>query len=254
MKTIILAGGVGSRLAEETTLRPKPMVEIGGKPILWHIMNIYSFHGYRDFIVASGYKGEIIKDYFSNFVLRNSDLQIDLKTGRQQIVNAGAPDWKVTVVDTGIDTLTGGRLRRLQNWIGGETFMATYGDGVADVDLKALVSFHRKHGKKATVTAVTPPPRFGGLELDGDRVACFTEKPHNADGWINGGFFVFEPSVLDYIAGDTVSLEREPLERLAEDGELMAFRHRGFWHPMDTLRDRQHLENLWNDGAPWKLW
>jgi len=254
MKTVILAGGLGTRLAEETTVRPKPMVEIGGKPILWHIMNIYSAHGYKDFIVACGYKAEIIKEYFSNFMLHNSDLQFDFKSGCQQIVNATAPDWKVAVVDTGVDTLTGGRLRRLQSWIGNETFMATYGDGVADIDIKALVSFHRSHGKKATVTAVTPPSRFGGLELKGDSVARFSEKPHNADSWINGGFFVFEPSVLNYIGGDAVSLEREPLEKLAADGELMAFRHTQFWHPMDTLRDKHYLDTLWNTGAPWKVW
>lgn len=254
MKIVILAGGLGSRLSEETTLRPKPMVEIGGKPLLWHIMNIYAFYGYNEFVLACGYKGELIKEYFSSFVLHNSDLHIDLKTGKQSILNATTPEWKVAVVDTGLETLTGGRLRRLRKWIGNETFMVTYGDGVGNVDIKALVNFHRKHGKKATVTAVIPPPRFGGLELEGDKVSCFTEKPHNTGAWINGGFFVFEPSVLDYIDGDAVSLEREPLERLAADGELMAFRHSGFWHPVDTLRDKHHLENLWNQEAPWKIW
>jgi len=254
MKVIILAGGLGTRLSEETVLRPKPMVEIGGKPILWHIMNIYSAHGCRDFIIACGYRAEVIKEYFSNFMLHNSDLQFDFKTGDQQIVNASAPDWKVAVVDTGIETLTGGRLRRLKSWIGNETFMATYGDGVANIDIRALISFHRSHGKKATITAVNPPPRFGGLELSGDAVSRFTEKPHNADAWINGGFLVLEPAVLDYIDGDAVSLEREPLEKLAADGELMAFRHTGFWHPMDTLRDKHYLDTLWNQGAPWKVW
>lgn len=254
MKTIILAGGLGTRLAEETAVRPKPMVEIGGKPILWHIMNIYSAYGYKDFLIACGYKAEVVKEYFSNFMLHNSDLQFDFKSGRQQIINATVPDWQVAVVDTGVDTLTGGRVRRLQSWIGNETFMMTYGDGLANVDIKALVSFHRSHGKKATVTAVIPPPRFGGLELTGDAVSRFTEKPHSGDHWINGGFFVFEPSVLDYISGDAISLEREPLENLAADGQLMAFRHANFWHPMDTLRDKQYLDSLWNKGAPWKIW
>jgi glucose-1-phosphate cytidylyltransferase len=249
MKVVILAGGMGTRLAEETSARPKPMVEIGGRPMLWHIMNIYARHGFKEFLVACGYKGEMIKEYFHNFVVHNSDLFIDLKDGSCRVANTSTPDWKVGVVDTGLNTLTGGRLRRLRNLLG-ETFMVTYGDGLADIDLAKLVAFHRKHGKLATVTAVSPIARFGGLELKGDTVAQFTEKPQTGEGWINGGFFVFEPKVLDYISGDQASLEGEPLERLAADGQLMAYKHTGFWHPMDTLRDKQYLESLWATGKP----
>jgi glucose-1-phosphate cytidylyltransferase len=252
MKVIILAGGLGTRLAEETSARPKPMVEIGGKPILWHIMNLYARHGFNDFLIACGYKGETIKEYFHNYAVHNSDLFLNLKDGTCQVANSLVPDWQVGVVDTGLNTLTGGRLRRLQSFLGNRTFLVTYGDGLANVDLKALVQFHRVHGKLATVTAVSPVARFGSLALNGDRVAAFAEKPQTGEGWINGGFFVFEPKVLDYIAGDQTALEREPLERLADDGQLMAYRHSGFWHPMDTLRDKQMLESLWASGkAPW---
>jgi glucose-1-phosphate cytidylyltransferase len=251
MKVIILAGGMGTRLAEETSTRPKPMVEIGGKPMLWHIMSLYARHGFTDFLIACGYKGEMIKEYFHNFLIHNSNLFIDLKDGSCRLANTSAPDWKVGLVDTGLNTLTGGRLRRLGDLLRG-TFMVTYGDGLADIDLGKLAAFHRNHGKLATVTAVSPIARFGGLDLDGDRVSRFAEKPQTGEGWINGGFFVFEPKVLDYISGDQTALEGEPLERLAADGQLMAYRHTGFWHPMDTLRDKQYLESLWNSGkAPW---
>lgn len=253
MKIVILAGGLGTRLAEETTTRPKPMIEIGGKPLVWHILSIYASHGYNDFLVACGYKGEIIKEYFQNFMVHNSDLFINLRDGSFTLANPATPDWRVGLVDTGLHSLTGGRLRRLKDLLGGQTFMVTYGDGLADVDINALVRFHREHGRLATVTAVSPGARFGSLQLDGNAVSKFAEKPPAGDGWINGGFFVFEPKVLDYIANDQTSLEGEPLERLASDGQLMAYRHQGFWHPMDTLRDKQFLESLWSGGkAPWK--
>jgi len=253
MKVIILAGGLGTRLAEETSSRPKPMVEIGGKPILWHIMQHYASHGFNDFLVACGYRGEIIKEYFHNYLIHNSDLFISLKDGSCKVANSTVPDWQIGVINTGLNTLTGGRVRRLQSFLGTEPFMVTYGDGLSDVDLKALLKFHRSHGKLATVTAVSPVARFGSLELRGDAVARFAEKPQTGEGWINGGFFVFEPNILKYIAGDQTTLEGEPLERLAADGQLMAYRHSGFWHPMDTLRDKQYLESLWASGkAPWK--
>jgi glucose-1-phosphate cytidylyltransferase len=254
MKVIILAGGLGTRLAEETSARPKPMVEIGGKPILWHIMQLYASHGFNDFLVACGYKGEMIKEYFHNYLVHNSDLFINLKDGSCKVSNSTVPDWQVGLIDTGLNTLTGGRVRRLQRFLGDQTFLVTYGDGLADIDLKALLNFHRGHGKLATVTAVSPIARFGSLELNGDHVARFAEKPQTGEGWINGGFFVFEPKVLDYIPGDQTTLEGEPLERLAADGQLMAYRHNGFWHPMDTLRDKQLLESLWASGkAAWKV-
>ncbi|HHV55853.1 MAG TPA: glucose-1-phosphate cytidylyltransferase [Firmicutes bacterium] len=255
MKTVILAGGIGSRLAEETTVRPKPMVEIGGRPILWHIMSIYASYGFNEFIVALGYKGEVIKEYFLNFYALNNDLTIDLSTGQTIIHDGNQPNWKVHLVDTGLRTQTGGRIKRLARWIGNETFMLTYGDGVANVDLRGLLDFHRSHGKLATVTAVRPPARFGGLGFDGDLVVRFVEKPQTGEGWINGGFFVLEPGVLDYIEGDDTVWEREPLERLAADGQLVAYKHAGFWQPMDTLREKQLLEALWESGkAPWKVW
>jgi len=252
MKVIILAGGRGTRFAEETSVRPKPMVDIGGKPMLWHIMSLYASHGFNDFLVACGYKGEIIKQYFHDFVVHNSDLFVNLKDGSCKVMNSSTPDWQVGLIDTGLDTLTGGRLRRLKHLIDNQTFMATYGDGLADIDLKSLAAFHRQHGKLATVTAVSPIARFGSLQLDGERVVQFAEKPQTGEGWINGGFFVLEPDVLDYIAGDQSTLEGEPLEKLASQGQLMAYRHPGFWHPMDTLRDKQYLESLWATGkAPW---
>jgi glucose-1-phosphate cytidylyltransferase len=231
------------------------MVEIGGKPMLWHIMNIYASHGFIDFLIACGYKGEVIKEYFHNFFIHNSDLVFKLKDGSYDVINSTSPDWRIETIDTGISTMTGGRLLRLRARLDREPFMVTYGDGVADVSIQSLVAFHRAHGKLATVTAVRPPARFGGLVLEGERVREFSEKPQIGEGWINGGFFVFEPSVLDYIGRDDTVLEREPLERLADDGQLMAFRHDGFWQPMDTLRERQLLESMWASGrAPWKVW
>jgi glucose-1-phosphate cytidylyltransferase len=252
MKTVILAGGLGTRLSEETTLRPKPMVEIGGRPILWHVMSIYAAHDFREFVVACGYKGEVIKQYFADFFQHHSDWTVDLRSGDRTLLSRAAPDWRVHLRDTGAETLTGGRLRRLRDVLSDGPFMVTYGDGVADVDIAALVRFHRSHGRLATVTAVHPPARFGALELEGDQVSRFAEKPQAASGWINGGFFVFEPRILDYIEGDAVSLERDVLERVAEDGQLMAYRHDGFFQPMDTLREKLLLEELWRSGeAPW---
>lgn len=255
MQVIILAGGRGTRLAEETSVRPKPMVEIGGKPMLWHIMQIYAAHGYKDFLVACGYRGEIIKEYFHSFLAHHSDYFIDLKCGSREMISSNSVDWRVGLIDTGLDTMTGGRILRLKKFVGAETFMATYGDCLSDVDIRSLAAFHRSHGRLATITAVRPPARFGGLALDGDRVAEFTEKPQAGEGWINGGFFVFEPGVFDYLSDDQTILEREPLERLAADGQLMVFRHTGFWQPMDTLREKHILESLWAGGqTPWKIW
>jgi glucose-1-phosphate cytidylyltransferase len=255
MKVVILAGGRGTRLSEETTLRPKPMIEIGGRPILWHIMCIYSMHGFKDFIIACGYKGEMIKEYFHNYFIHNSDYTIDLKNGKKEILNYNKFDWKVSVIDTGSDTLTGGRILRLSRWLSEGSFMVTYGDGVGDIDIAALVDFHKSHGRAATVTAVRPPSRFGGLNIEHNNVVEFSEKPQTGEGWINGGFFVFESRVFDYLKDDNTILERKPLERLAEDGELMAYKHEGFWQPMDTLREKQLLESLWTGGeAPWKVW
>lgn len=251
----MLAGGRGTRLAEETGTRPKPMVEIGGKPMLWHIMHLYAHHGHREFFIACGYKGELIKEYFCNFSIHNNDYRVDLRDGSREILNAGPIDWRVWVVDTGLDTMTGGRLLRLRAWLKDESFMATYGDGLGDIDIGALLDFHRAHGKLATVTAVRPPSRFGALRIDGDAVREFSEKPQTEEGWINGGFFVFEPALFDYLGDDSCVLEREPLEQLAAAGELMAFKHAGFWQPMDTLREKQRLEALWSEGkAPWKVW
>lgn len=255
MYAVMLAGGRGTRLAEETSTRPKPMVEIGGKPILWHVMSIYAHFGLSQFLIACGYRGAMIKEYFQNYFVHNSDYFVDLKTGELDVVNAGHLDWRVGVVDTGLDTQTGGRILRLRDWLRKGTFMVTYGDGVGDIRVDKLLELHRKHGKLATVTAVRPPARFGGLAMEGERVTRFSEKPQAAGGWINGGFFVFEPGVLEYLDGDDTVLERGPLERLAEDGELHAYRHRGFWQPMDTLREKQRLESMWSAGdAPWSVW
>lgn len=255
MQVVILAGGRGTRLAEETTVRPKPMVEIGGKPMLWHIMNIYAHHGFKNFLVACGYKGEMIKEYFHNYFIHHSDYVINLADRSMEIITPNRLDWRVGAIDTGLDSMTGGRVLSLKRLIGNESFSVTYGDSLGDVDVSALVKFHRSHGKLATVTAVRPPARFGELILDGDRVAQFREKPQTGEGWINGGFFVFEPGVFDYLTDDQSVLEREPLERLAADEQLMVFRHEGFWQPMDTLREKHLLESLWNEGrAPWKVW
>jgi glucose-1-phosphate cytidylyltransferase len=255
MKVGILAGGVGSRLSEETIVKPKPMVEVGGRPILWHIMMHYSHYGFNEFAIALGYKGEYIKKYMSDFCSLNSDLTIDLAAGSVKAHAGHAYDWKIHLVDTGQNTQTGGRIKRLQPYLGGETFMLTWGDGVSTVDLRRLLAFHRAHGKLATVTAVRPPARFGRLEIEADRVVSFEEKPQMSEGWINGAFFVLEPGIFDYIDGDMTHFEREPLERLAQDGQLMAYRHDGFWQCMDTLRDKVRLEELWESGtAPWKIW
>ena len=255
MKVVILAGGLGTRLQEETVSRPKPMVEIGGRPILWHIMHMYAAHGYREFVVALGYKAEVVRSYFLHYHYLGRDFSIDLGDGSTQMHGSASEDWLVHLVYTGAETMTGGRLRRLKDWIGNETFMMTYGDGVADVDIGKLVQFHKSHGRMATVTAVRPPARFGGLALDDDTVQRFEEKPQIGEGWINGGFFVLQPDVLDYITGDEVLWERGPLETIAELDQLKAFRHEGFWQAMDTVRDRATLEALWATGhAPWKVW
>jgi glucose-1-phosphate cytidylyltransferase len=256
MKVIILAGGFGSRLSEETVLRPKPMVEVGGKPILWHIMNIYAAHAIDDFIIALGYKAEIVKDYFLNFYALNNDISVDLATGKTIIHDGNQPKWTVHLVDTGLYTQTGGRLKRLRKWIGDdETFMFTYGDGVADIDIKALLEFHNSHGKLATVTTVRSPERFGRIVFEDDQVVEFFEKPQTGSGWINGGFFVLDAKAIDYVEGDATIWERESVERLARDGELMGYRHYGFWSCMDTLREKNYLEELWAAGKPpWKIW
>ena len=256
MKVVILAGGYGTRLSEETMTMPKPMVEIGGRPILWHIMKIYAHYGLTDFVICVGYKGYVIKEYFANYVLHNSNVTIDIANNRLDFDSNGAEPWRVTLVDTGDGTMTGGRLKRVARHLeGAERFCLTYGDGVADVDIAALLDFHDSHGHLATMTAVKPPGRFGAALLNGSRVIQFTEKPHGDDGYINGGFFVLSPKVLDFIDGDETMWEREPLEKLAGQGQLAAFRHGGFWLPMDTLRDKTVLEELWkSDRAPWKLW
>jgi len=256
MKAIILAGGFGTRLSEETTLRPKPMVEIGGKPILWHIMNIYSMSGINEFVIALGYKQEFIKEYFLNFYAINNDITVDLATGETTIHDGNQPSWKIHLVDTGLHTQTGGRLRRLRSWLGeDETFMFTYGDGVADIDLKALLEFHKSHGKLATVTTVRSPARFGRIAFNGSQVTKFHEKPQSSEGWINGGYFVLHPTVIDYVEGDDTIWERDPVEKLARDGQLTGYHHLGFWSCMDTLKEKNILEELWNSGkAPWKIW
>ena len=256
MKAVILAGGLGTRISEETHLKPKPMIEIGGKPILWHIMKLYSAHGINDFVVCCGYKGYIIKEYFANYFLHMSDVTFDMVNNEMQVHQRKAEPWRVTLVDTGEETLTGGRLKRVSDYVKDEeAFCFTYGDGVADINVTSLIDFHKKHGKLATVTAVQPPGRYGALNMQGSQVKGFTEKPKGDGGWINGGFFVLSPKCLKYIQNDRSSWEGEPLTKLANDVELMAFEHAGFWQPMDTLREKNMLEDLWQSGkAPWKVW
>ena len=255
MKVGILAGGFGTRLAEETEVKPKPMVEIGGKPILWHIMKIYAHYGFKDLVIALGYKGEIIKKYILDYCALSSDLTVNLRNGDVRFHEGSQSDWTVQLIDTGLQTLTGGRIKRLAPYMGNETFMLTWGDGLSDINLNELLSFHRSHGKLATLTAVRPMARYGHLKLEGDMIEEFTEKPQTMEGWINGAFFVLEPGVFDYIEGDEIQWEKEPLERLAKDGQLMAYRHTSFWQCMDTMREKHILENYWRSGdAPWKVW
>jgi glucose-1-phosphate cytidylyltransferase len=256
MKAVILAGGLGTRISEETVLKPKPMIEIGGRPILWHIMKIYSQHGINEFIICLGFKGYIIKEYFSNYFLHMSDVTFDIQNNRMEVHEKHAEPWRVTLVDTGSETQTGGRLKRIASYVQDEDmFCMTYGDGVADVDIRSLTAFHASHGKAATVTAVQPPGRYGALALAGTRVKGFIEKPIGDGGWINGGFFALSPKCLDHIAGDATTWEGDALVQLAKEGELMGFKHHGFWQPMDTLRDKNLLEDLWGSGtAPWKMW
>jgi glucose-1-phosphate cytidylyltransferase len=255
VKVVILAGGLGTRLTEETIVKPKPMVEIGGRPILWHIMKIYGRWGFEDFVVCLGYKGYMIKEFFANYVVHGSDITIDLRTNSSLLHGNSTEPWRITLVDTGDKTMTGGRILRIRNYLDNQTFMLTYGDGVADIDVQALLAFHKSHGKLATVTAVRPPSRFGGMAIDNGLVTDFTEKPQLGEGWINGGFFVLEPGVFDYISGDEMPFERQPLERLARDGQLAAYKHGSFWQCMDTLRDVMLLNELWDSGGcPWKVW
>lgn len=256
MKAVILAGGLGTRIAEESDTKPKPMVEVGGKPLLWHIMKTYAHHGIKDFVICLGYKGYVIKEFFFNYYRHMSDMIIDLNTGEHQILNNQAEDWRITLVDTGSETMTGGRLKRVAPYLSSETFCLTYGDGLSDINISAELEFHRQHGKLATVAAVQPPGRFGVLNIDlTNQVTSFEEKPSDEIGWINGGFFVLEPGVIPYIDGDDTSWERAPLSNLAKDGQLAAFHHKGFWQPCDTLRDKRELEVLWSGGkAPWRNW
>ncbi len=256
MKVVILAGGVGTRLSEETSVIPKPMVEVGGKPILWHIMKIYSHFGFNDFIVCLGYKGYIIKEYFSHYFLHNSDVTIDMKKNKVSVHSTTSEPWKITLVDTGLETITGGRIKRIKKYIGKESFLMTYGDGVGRIDIRELVRFHRKHKKMATVTAVQPLGRFGSLDIGrSSKVSSFLEKPQGDNNWINAGFFVLEAGIFDYIKGDSTHWEKEPLENLAKSDQLVAYKHTGFWKPMDTLRDKLELERLWDaNKAPWKMW
>tara|TARA_B100001250_G_scaffold202781_1_gene173848 strand:+ start:12857 stop:13618 length:762 start_codon:yes stop_codon:yes gene_type:complete len=253
MKVIILAGGFGTRLSEYTDMIPKPMVTIGGKPILWHIMNTYAHFGHNDFYIALGYKAELIKDYFLNYRALNADFTVDLESGDITHHQVESNNWKVTLVNTGADSMTGGRVKRMQSYIGNEPFLLTYGDGVADIDLEELLAFHKDHGKMVTVSAVRPAARFGELEMNGNKVSNFQEKPQLHEGWINGGYFVINPEFFDLIDGDSTMLEREPLEKATKAGELMAYKHKGFWHCMDTKRDHELLESLWKKGAPWAL-
>lgn len=254
MKVVILAGGLGTRLSEETTITPKPMVEIGGRPILWHILKYYSMYNFNDFFIALGYKGEVIKHYFMDYQSANHSIRISLKDNTIQYLDGRTEDWNLHLIDTGISTNTGGRLKKLQEYIGAETFMLTYGDGVSTVNLDELLRFHKSHGRMVTITAVHPPARFGGLDLDDDKVVNFYEKSQIREGWINGGFMVFEPGVFDYIEGDHTVLEADVLEKLTTDGQVWAYKHSQFWQCMDTLRDKRYLEELWSSGAPWKIW
>jgi glucose-1-phosphate cytidylyltransferase len=255
MKAVILAGGFGTRISEESHLKPKPMIELGGKPILWHILKIYSHHGIRDFIICLGYRGYVIKEYFANYFLHSSDVTFDMASNRMEVHERHAEPWRVTLVDTGPDTLTGGRLKRVEHYLGGEPFCFTYGDGVTDLDIGATIAFHKAHGCLATVTAIQPPGRYGALNLEGATVRSFQEKPAGDGAWINGGFFVLEPGVFRFLEGDHTSWETQPLTDLANEGQLQAYHHSGFWHAMDTLRDKNHLEELWSRGAaPWKCW
>jgi glucose-1-phosphate cytidylyltransferase len=255
MKAIILAGGLGTRISEESYIRPKPMIEIGGKPILWHIMKIYSSHGVNDFVICCGYKGYLIKEYFANYFLHMSDVTFDIKHNKMEVHQNSAEPWRVSLVDTGEDTMTGGRLKRVRDYIEDHDFCFTYGDGVGDVDISSLIAFHKQELRLATLTATQAPGRFGALNLNGHRIRSFQEKPQGDGGWINGGFFVLSPKVIDYIDGDHITWEREPMERLAHEDQMNAWFHHGFWQPMDTLRDKNHLEELWASGkAPWKVW
>ena len=255
MKAVILAGGFGTRISEETHLKPKPMIEIGGMPILWHIMKTYSFYGINDFVICCGYKGYVIKEYFANYFLHMSDVTFDTKENKMQVHKKSAEPWKVTLIDTGIDTMTGGRLKRVQKYVENETFCFTYGDGLSDISIKNLIEFHKKQQTLATVTSVQTPGRFGSLNIEQEKIIGFKEKPLGDGNWINGGYFVLEPTIFDYIDDDKTIWEQDPLEKLANESQLSAFRHTGFWNAVDTLRDKNYLDNLWNDGkSPWKVW
>ena len=255
MKIVLLAGGLGTRLSEETSLKPKPMVEIGGMPILWHIMKIYSAQGFNEFVVCLGYKGYLIKEYFANYFLHKSDVTIDMKNNKIEVHDSQAEPWKVTLVDTGLNSMTGGRIKRIMPHVGNETFMLTYGDGVGNINIKQLLETHKKNGKHCTVTAVQPQGRFGALEINGDTVKSFTEKPRGDGSWINGGFFVCEPDIFKHIENDATIWEKDPMEKLAAENQLTAYKHHEFWKPMDTLRDKHELETMWQSGnAPWKIW
>ncbi len=255
IKAVILAGGLGTRISEETSIRPKPMVEIGGKPILWHILKIYSYYGINDFIICLGYKGYMIKEYFANYFMHMSDITFDMKNNTMEVHQNNSEPWKVTLVDTGDQTMTGGRLKRVKDFVGNKTFCFTYGDGLSNVNIQTLIEFHKKQATYATLTAVQPPGRFGALDFNENKITSFQEKPRGDGAWINGGYFVLEPTVFDYISGDFTIWEHEPLEKLSREGQLSAYRHNGFWQPMDTLRDKIKLEELWNENkAPWKFW
>ncbi len=255
MKAVLLAGGLGTRISEESVLKPKPMIEIGGKPILWHIMKMYAAHGVNEFVICCGYKAYVIKEYFANYFIHNSDITFDVKNNKMEIHQNTAEPWKVTVVDTGEETMTGGRLKRVAKYVGNDDFCFTYGDGVSDINIRASIDFHKAHGKLATITAVQPPGRYGALKMDGTKVESFMEKPKGDGGVINGGFFVLNPKVIEYIKEDATIWEKEPMEKLAAIGQLQAYTHNGFWQPMDTLRDKKQLEELWSTGkAPWKTW